>query len=83
MESIICACMNQDTVSPAASTIIIACPVAAPSISAIPDVSMFSFVSRSNNCCPSLSVPTPPIKDVRAPERLAATAWLAPLPPPA
>ena len=45
--------------------------------------SMFSFVSRSNNCCPSLSAPTPPIKDVRAPERLAATAWLAPLPPPA
>jgi hypothetical protein len=68
--------------SPASSTTIAATPVGAPSRRATWLVSMPSAASSASASSPSSSAPTAPTIETSALARAAATAWLAPLPPP-
>ncbi len=66
----------------ASSTVISATPEGAAAISATSCVSISAARRSARRARPKSSRPTAPSTAVRAPERAAATAWFAPLPPP-
>ena len=72
---------DRDLFSPASSTTIRATPVASSGSVTSPATSTPSASSAARAAVPNASSPTAPMKNVRAPSRAAATAWLPPLPP--
>ena len=67
--------------SPSAVTSTIACPVGRGARSTDSVATPSAAISPSSQS-PSASMPTAPTIATRRPSRAAATAWLAPLPPP-
>ncbi len=65
---------------PSSSTVMCAVPLA-PSTVRRPPVSTPAEASAERSRTPNSSAPTAPIIATSAPQRAAATAWLAPLPP--
>ena len=68
--------------SPSGMSRMAAVPLGVPAMRSTAWVSMPSACSAASSAAPWASCPTAPSIATRAPWRAAATAWLAPLPPP-